>query len=245
MRVKEFSSEICRELGFYVYRLIDSRDGKTFYVGKGKGNRIFEHVRELVKNSPSENELSLKLERIIEIKSEGREVDYFIHRHGLSESEAFEVEAALIDVYMDLLTNKQNGRGSTIRGIATVEDICKRYSAESLDVKETKLLVITINRTILEKDIYDAVRFAWKVDVKRAKKAEYVLAAENGIVIGVFEPKEWLEANKENFPDINEDVLDRYGFKGEDVSKMFEKEYMYKRVEKKKGASNPIYYLNC
>ena len=35
-RVREFSEAVCHELGNYVYRLIDPRNGETFYVGKGK-----------------------------------------------------------------------------------------------------------------------------------------------------------------------------------------------------------------
>ena len=38
--------EVQEELGNYVYRLIDPRNGETFYVGKGKGNRIYAHIHE-------------------------------------------------------------------------------------------------------------------------------------------------------------------------------------------------------
>lgn len=40
-----FSSEVIDKLKTYVDRLIDPRNGETFYVGKGKGNRVFAHVR--------------------------------------------------------------------------------------------------------------------------------------------------------------------------------------------------------
>jgi hypothetical protein len=40
-----FPSEVIEKLGFYAYRLIDPRTGETFYVGKGKGNRVFQHAR--------------------------------------------------------------------------------------------------------------------------------------------------------------------------------------------------------
>ena len=42
--MENFSSEVCKALAYYVYRLIDPRNGETFYVGKGKDNRVFEHV---------------------------------------------------------------------------------------------------------------------------------------------------------------------------------------------------------
>jgi len=32
----QFSTETSEALKYYVYRLIDPRDGQTFYVGKGK-----------------------------------------------------------------------------------------------------------------------------------------------------------------------------------------------------------------
>ena len=38
--VKKFSTEVATQIGFYVYRLIDPRNGQTFYVGKGKENRV-------------------------------------------------------------------------------------------------------------------------------------------------------------------------------------------------------------
>ncbi len=35
-----FPEEVQRALKYYVYRLIDLRNGETFYIGKGKGNRV-------------------------------------------------------------------------------------------------------------------------------------------------------------------------------------------------------------
>lgn len=44
MDINEFPPGVMEHLGWYVYRLIDPRDGSTFYVGKGKGNRVFAHM---------------------------------------------------------------------------------------------------------------------------------------------------------------------------------------------------------
>ena len=41
----KFTKEVSDHLENYVYRLIDPRNGETFYVGKGKGNRVFDHVK--------------------------------------------------------------------------------------------------------------------------------------------------------------------------------------------------------
>ena len=40
-----FPAGVAEQLKWYVYRLIDPRNGETFYVGKGRGNRIFAHAR--------------------------------------------------------------------------------------------------------------------------------------------------------------------------------------------------------
>jgi hypothetical protein len=40
---KSISGPLSDSLAYYVYLLIDPRDGKVFYVGKGKGGRCFDH----------------------------------------------------------------------------------------------------------------------------------------------------------------------------------------------------------
>ena len=43
--IASFPQEVIEEIGYYVYRLLDPRNGETFYVGKGKGNRVFDHAK--------------------------------------------------------------------------------------------------------------------------------------------------------------------------------------------------------
>lgn len=40
-----FTPEIINKLNFYVYRLIGPINCDTFYVGKGKENRVFSHTK--------------------------------------------------------------------------------------------------------------------------------------------------------------------------------------------------------
>ena len=40
-----FTKCVAGQLKHYVYRLIDPRNGETFYIGKGTGNRGFAHAK--------------------------------------------------------------------------------------------------------------------------------------------------------------------------------------------------------
>jgi len=85
---------VADRLKYYVYRLIDPRNGETFYVGKGRGDRVFAHVRGEL--GATEDELTEKLRRIRAIRLAGFEVGHVIHRHGMDEAPALEVEATLM-----------------------------------------------------------------------------------------------------------------------------------------------------
>ena len=120
--IKEFSPEVCREIGYYVYRLVDPRNGQTFYVGKGKNNRVFAHAKCALKdyadvdyNPEEDDDESLKYRTIRKIKDAGLEVIYIIERYHLSERDAFLIESVLIDTYSIKreLTNKIKGYEST------------------------------------------------------------------------------------------------------------------------------------
>jgi hypothetical protein len=121
-----FSKYVADELKFYVYRLIDPRNGETFYIGKGTGNRIFAHVKGEL--GADDDALTEKLLRIRQIRLDGFEVAHVIHRHGMSEDQAFEVEAALIDAYPEV-TNQVAGRASDERGLMHANQVIERYEA--------------------------------------------------------------------------------------------------------------------
>jgi hypothetical protein len=101
---EHFPAEVAKKLGYYVYRLIDPRNGETFYVGKGKGDRVFRHARGALRlNGEQEDKLDAKMRRIKEIARAGLAVGHVIHRHGIEdEKTAFEIEAAVMDAYPGL-----------------------------------------------------------------------------------------------------------------------------------------------
>ncbi len=178
-----FPAGVAEQLKWYVYRLIDPRNGETFYVGKGKGDRVFVHARgeEMVLAQDEEEKIiDPKLHRIKEIKAAGLEVGHVIHRHGLSTSNrAHEVEAAVIDAYPGL-TNKVRGHGSRDYGSRHVEEIIDEYAGEEFEVKEPLMLISVSTYYYLRDDAYDAVRFAWRVNLDRVEQYKLVLARVRG-----------------------------------------------------------------
>jgi len=50
-----FSDGVAAKLQHYFYRLIDPRNGSTFYVGRGQGDRIFAHAAGQQKASDPED----------------------------------------------------------------------------------------------------------------------------------------------------------------------------------------------
>jgi len=240
---ESFSSEVTQKLKTYVYRLIDPRNGETFYVGKGNGNRVFAHID--AEESLEGDEIDNKLKRIREIRLAGFEVAHVIHRHGMDEKTAFEVESALIDAYPGL-TNILGGIGSADFGAMHAKEITRRYTAEPA-VFHHKALLISVNRSATERSLYDAARYAWKIDKRKANQAEVILATLQGLIVGAFIAHVWLEATAANFPGRAEGdgVPGRCGFVGEEAPENIIRLYVGKRVPdeyRKRGAANPIKY---
>ncbi len=237
----KFPPGVSDALKSYVYRLVDPRDGTTFYVGKGVGNRVFAHANNVLTSADGEDEDDLKSTTIREIIAERLEVIPLIHRHGLDSKAALLVEAALIDAYPGL-ANLVGGHGSDEFGIVHVEQAIAAYEAREL-VAQHRLMLISINRAIKQRSIYDAVRYAWKVDVERARRAEFVLAHSGQVVRGVFVADEWKPAAG-NFPGISPQSK-RWGFDGHEAEDPIKRLYVGRRVPPlPRGAANPVRYLD-
>jgi len=236
--ILQFSANVQARLSFYVYRLIDPRNGETFYVGKGKGNRVFEHVLDKLEVQDPED----KLQRVRAISQAGLQVGHIIHRHGMDEKTALEVEAALIDAYPGL-TNLQGGIESSSRGSRHASEVIRQYQAKEVEFAH-KAMLVNLNQSSLELPRYEAARFAWKASISRAKRADLVLALSQGMVCGVFVPHRWLPATSDNFPG-RESVEGRIGFEGVEADPDTQKFYLDRRIPdtfRRRGASNPVRY---
>lgn len=244
---EQFSDFVIVKLGQYVYRLIDPRSGATFYVGRGQGNRVFSHAAGQEKKADPEESEALKNKTIWSITNAGFEVQHVIHRHGLSEESAKEVEAALIDAYPGI-TNIQGGLDGS-RGVMHAKEVISLYEAPEAQFRHDVIL-INVNKSSENEELLDAVRYSWKISPTKARNFQYVLAVRKGLIIGVFEAVEWLPDTKENFPGFNRDGYGpregRTGFRGHEAPEEVKQQYLHKRVpdeHRKRGAANPIRYI--
>ncbi|MBN2754412.1 MAG: hypothetical protein JXR81_06035 [Candidatus Goldbacteria bacterium] len=240
--VSAFPEEVCKQLKNYVYRLIDPRNGDTFYVGRGKGNRVFQHIKCATKEK-NFDEIDGKYQTIRDIENSGLKVIHVIHKHGMDELTARHVEAALIDAYPGA-SNKVAGYDSNYFGSMNAVEIISKYKSEEAVFKH-KIIMITVNRSSEERTLYDATRYAWKINKEKAQKAEYAVSVIRGIIKAVYKIIEWKEANKTNFPLFDLNRPGRYGFIGEKAENSVESIYINKRIPdkyRKRGAANPIRY---
>jgi hypothetical protein len=264
MNLKNFSEKALQSLsGYYVYALIDPRSDSVFYIGKGIGNRVFAHEIEQDKNPESEKR---KLQTIHEIEAEKLGVKRVILNWGLTESEAFAAEAALINYFnltkKDALTNIVAGHHT--HEALTVEDFEVKYGAELLSETDIKhnVLVIKINkryrRDMSDLELYEAVRGIWKASLNSIKKRniEYVFGVYNQLIVAVYKPNKWhyvhemvdvprkREITKENY----EKVKNRVYFTCRDYKYLDDNQkfYLHKSIAAlsvNQSAQNPISYL--
>jgi hypothetical protein len=246
MQRDRFPPGVAAQLKWYVYRLIDPRNGETFYVGKGHGDRVFQHVKGDIRSTGESSDL--KTNRIHAIRATGLEVCHVIHRHNIeSEDIALQIEAALIDAYPGL-TNEIGGHNSGDYGCRHVEQIIAEYAAEPFLVKQP-LVLISIGRTYPADglSVYDSVRAAWRINREKAERFDLVLAHRFGIVVGAFRPERWVAATKENFPWMTRDFPGRIGFIGLPAKPEVESLYIKKRVPERfrqRGAANPVRFIS-
>lgn len=201
-----------------------------------------------------EDETSLKVKRINDIRRAGLEVIHVIHRHGIeSPRTAYDVEAALIDAYAGL-SNISAGHQSNDRGPMHATEIIAKYALPMVEFGDEKIIMININSADhnSRQDLYDRVRYAWRLSEVRARNAEYVLAVIQGVVHGVFLPRRWLPASPEHFPisRFAETSSSRMGFVGEIASPEIWEHYVGKHgkrlpEEHRNRSQNPVRYINC
>jgi hypothetical protein len=239
--ITEFPVSVIEQIGYYVYLLIDPETQQVFYVGKGTGNRVFQHVAEALTTTTASD----KLDKIRAIHRQGAQVEYRIHRHGLTEKEAFEIEAALIDWFtLDRLTNKFDGIDPDDRGSMPILDIIARYDAPVITIEEPSILFRVnrlFRREMTEAELYEITRGKWAIGPNRSK-AKYAFAVYHGIVRQVYAIEHW-EPVTIDTPGYK--LTKRWQFEGKIATDL--QHYVGGNTTHymKAGAQNPFFYVKC
>lgn len=126
---------------------------------------------------------------------------HIVLRHGLSENEAFEVEAATIDLLgIEGLTNLVLGHESEERGYMTANDIIAQYAAKKIEINEPSLL-LRVNKFyrygMNADELYEITRGNWVLGERR-DKAMYAFSVNRGVVREVYKIYRWLPARARN-----------------------------------------------
>jgi hypothetical protein len=126
---------------FYVYALKDPRDkpAKPFYVGKGTGNRAWDHQKNI--------DDSAKGKLIAEILESGNEVIHTIIADNLNEHQSLKIEAELISAFGirsqgGLLTNRVKPNPENVRRHvkANVPDGCYEKAQMALELLKASVM---------------------------------------------------------------------------------------------------------
>jgi len=238
----KLSTEILKEMKYYVYLLSDPIDNEIFYVGKGKGNRVFSHLSDKKENP--------KTRKIKEIRSKGREPKIEFLVHGVEDELTIKkIEAAIIDLIgKNKLTNQVGGYGSSFFGRMDLEQIKSKYASKKAEITEKVLLIKltdSFRYNMDPMDLYDYTRGIWIVGKKR-EEVDYVFAVYDGIIQETYNVLKWFKGGKTFSNRVDIDAWkkrQRWEFIGS-ISEKMRKKYRYKSVEHycSLGNRNPIRY---
>ncbi len=242
---KAISAKVAERLKYYVYLYIDPRHDRVFYVGKGKGSRILDHLYDL--------EESEKVGVIRELRSEGLEPQLEILVHGLdNELDAFRIEAAVIDLLgKNALTNRVRGWGSQLVGRSSLQELTALYDAVPAQIDDA-ILLIRINQLyrygITPQELYEATRGVWKIG-KRREGVRYALAVFRGVVREVYRIDGWFPAGSTEYltrPLGEVTRPGRWEFTGQVAEQAVRVKYLEKNVTAYFSGSsqNPLKYVN-
>jgi len=244
-----FSPWVSSRLGSYVYLLVDPRTGRPFYVGRGRNDRCFRHVRAARHpGAPggSGTDRFPALDRIREIESSDRAVRIDILRHGLTPDEARLVEAAAHEA---LGLPGEPPLGPQRRSAAEVgELLAKRAKIK----RRHQLVLLRVGGT--GADASDRqVRRGWRIghrwtDPESPRSPRWAAIVAGDLVVAVYRIERWepVASGPAEGGEATARPPDRFSFVGSPDPDL-EGRYVGKRVTAylAAGSRNPVTYVWC
>lgn len=184
-----------------------------------------------------------KLRIIRDIRAEGLQVIHVIQRWNLTDKEAKEVEAALIDCYQGL-SNIQRGYHSDDFGVTNAQILISRFSRKVYDEpSDFRYLIIKVQQWRLDDLLaihgtnarYEATRWCWRIRPRSIKEYPYVFSVTGGIVREVYQVDRWILTDENG----------RYAFEGHIADESIRQRFVDKRIPdmySKKGMASPVLF---
>ncbi len=239
---EQFAPAIAAKLRCYVYLLVDPRTGRPFFVGKGRGDRCFDHVAAARSEGGDREESGAYplLDRIREAESDGREVRIDILRHGLSTKEAQLVEAAVADALGIEVTSKLSSqrRGAGDMDVA----LAKRAKFK----RSHQVVLLRVGGAGADPS-YDIARHSWRIgrrwiDPSAPRSPRWAVLVVGELVAAVFRIDHWEQTGSSG--DGRGEL--RYSFVGLRDEEL-EGRYLGRSVaaHRSAGPQSPVTYVWC
>lgn len=212
---KPFAPDVKEQLGPYVYMLIDPRDGTAFYVGKGRGDRVYQHVWNALGSVPQDSEghelgehdskavTSAKNARIREIVNAGERVGHIIVRTCDDDKQAYAVEHGVLMAMQlgggqkisDGLTNIVSGHYRFEFKDHRAEELDRQIGAEPAPPLPVPCAVIKVNAAATvtdEAELYERASKSWRAggDMRQVVDLPVFVVAHN-VIRAVYRARSW------------------------------------------------------
>ncbi|WP_433703401.1 GIY-YIG nuclease family protein [Prescottella equi] len=214
------SPRVVENLGLYVYALRDPRDRSIFYVGAGRGNKIYSHDwdalgeagtldSEAVGDPDRDEARAAWIQRIRDIYAAGHSVDHIVLRHRIETAHDAAAEAReAVHVVTDalrllerrstrpVLTNLAGEPADLERRAMSVEELAVQYSAlpaPELPVPGALVRVpAAADPSLSAEDVYEAARGPWRAGAAARNVADLpVIVFADNIVRAVYRARSW------------------------------------------------------
>lgn len=203
-------------LNDYIYIYRAPRDGKVFYVGKGRNSRAVSHLMEAFEAEFGASDHTAKTRRIAEIWSADEQPDYQIISRKHSEKDAEVAEAAVMAAVSisqnGPLLNLQSGQHGAVHGPIRTDEL-ETIDAQPFNPSEAiaPVLLFPIHNALGEgQELYEATRGSWSVTETWRERSI------GGVAVGLVQGQSKCAFKISGWEPS--DLIDKWKLKGEPVN---------------------------